>query len=87
MAETALVVGAGSGLSASLARLFAREGMRVALAARNTDKLAALAKETGAAAIACDASVPGQVEAMFDKAGAPDLVVYNAGYRTRGPIA
>jgi threonine synthase len=33
MAETALIVGAGSGLSASLARLFAREGVRVALAA------------------------------------------------------
>jgi NAD(P)-dependent dehydrogenase (short-subunit alcohol dehydrogenase family) len=90
MAETALIVGAGSGLSASLARLFAREGMRVALAARNIAKLAALAKETGAVAIACDAAVPGQVEAMFDEVQAkwavPDIVVYNAGYRTRGPL-
>ena len=48
--ERALIVGAGPGLSASLARLFAREGMKVALAARNTDKLAALCKETGAKA-------------------------------------
>ena len=86
MAEVALIVGAGSGLSASLARLFAREGMRVALAARNTGKLAPLVKETGAVAIECDASVPAQVDAMFGKAPAPDLVVYNAGYRTRGPL-
>src|SRR5215471_4696489 len=85
--NTALVVGAGSGLSAALARLFAKEGMRVTLAARNTDKLAAVVKDTGAVAIACDASVSAQVDAMFEKAGSPDLVVYNAGYRTRGPIA
>jgi NAD(P)-dependent dehydrogenase (short-subunit alcohol dehydrogenase family) len=84
--ETALIVGAGSGLSASLARLFAREGMRVALAARNTGKLASLSKETGAVAIECDASVPAQVDAMFEKVPSPDLVVYNAGYRTRGPL-
>jgi NAD(P)-dependent dehydrogenase (short-subunit alcohol dehydrogenase family) len=87
MAQTALIVGAGSGLSASLARAFAKEGMRVTLAARNTGKLAALVRETGAAAIECDASVHAQVEAMFEKAGSPDLVVYNAGYRARGPIA
>jgi NAD(P)-dependent dehydrogenase (short-subunit alcohol dehydrogenase family) len=90
MAEVALIVGAGSGLSASLARLFAREGLRVAIAARNTAKLAALEKETAAAAIACDAAVPEQVEAMFGtveaKWGAPGLVVYNAGYRSRGPL-
>jgi NAD(P)-dependent dehydrogenase (short-subunit alcohol dehydrogenase family) len=86
MAETALIVGAGSGLSASLARLFAKEGMRVALAARDVGKLAALVKETGASAIACDASIAAQVDAMFEKVRAPDLVVYNAGYRTRGPL-
>src|ERR1700753_1291659 len=51
--ETALIVGAGSGLSASLARLFSREGMRVALAARNSEKLGALCAETGATAFAC----------------------------------
>src|SRR5216684_8174168 len=88
--ETALVVGAGSGLSASLARLFAKEGMRVALAARDTAKLASLVKETGAFAIACDAAELAQVETMFaaveSKWGVPDLVVYNAGYRARGPL-
>jgi len=89
-AETVLIVGAGSGLSASLARLFAREGLRVALAARNTGKLAALIKETGALAIACDAASPADIEPMFGaveaKWGVPDLVVYNAGYRARGPL-
>src|SRR5437016_8131354 len=88
--ETALIVGAGSGLSASLARLFAREGMRVAAAARDTAKLGPLAKETGALALACDAADPVQVEAMFAAVeaewGVPDLVVYNAGYRVRGPF-
>ena len=52
--EIALIVGAGSGLSASLARLFSREGMRVAIAARNTAKLAALSEETGAQSFACN---------------------------------
>ena len=89
-AEIALIVGAGSGLSASLARLFAKEGLRVAVAARDTTKLASLAKETGAFAIACDAAELTQVEAMLGaveaKWGVPDLVVYNAGYRVRGPL-
>ena len=88
--ETALIVGAGSGLSASLARLFAKEAMRVAVAARNTAKLDPLVKETGALALACDAAEPAQVEAMFGaveaKWGVPELVVYNAGYRVRGPF-
>src|SRR2546426_11281278 len=88
--ETALIVGAGSGLSASLARLFAKVGMRVALAARDTAKLAVLVKETAALPIACDAADLAQVEAMFGAVearwGVPDLVVYNAGYRARGPF-
>jgi NAD(P)-dependent dehydrogenase (short-subunit alcohol dehydrogenase family) len=91
VAEVALIVGAGSGLSASLARLFAKEGMRVALAARNTGKLASLAKETAALPVACDASMPEEVERLFAAVEAkwalPDLVVYNAGYRVRGPLA
>ena len=90
MAETALIVGAGAGLSASLARLFAKEGMRVALAARDTSKLAQLVKETAAFAVSCDATDASQVEAMFAaverKYDVPDLVVYNAGYRVRGPF-
>ena len=86
----ALIVGAGPGFSASLARRFAREGIAVALAARQTAKLAALCAETGATAHACDAADPAQVAALFtalEAGGAPDLVVYNASGRVRGPIA
>jgi NAD(P)-dependent dehydrogenase (short-subunit alcohol dehydrogenase family) len=89
-AEIALIVGAGSGLSASLARLFAKEGLRVAVAARDTAKLAPLVKETAALPVTCDATDAAQVEAMLSaveaKWGVPDLVVYNAGYRVRGPL-
>ena len=87
--HSALIVGAGSGLSASLARAFAKDGMRVALAARSVDKLSQLAKDTGAKTYACDASQRAEVDTLFaalDAAGAPDVVVYNASYRTRGPL-
>jgi len=88
--ETALIVGAGSGLSASLARLFSREGMRVALAARNAEKLSGLSGETGAHAFACDAVDPDQVNRLFgaveSRVGVPDVVVYNASARARGPV-
>jgi NAD(P)-dependent dehydrogenase (short-subunit alcohol dehydrogenase family) len=88
--EKALIVGVGEGLSASLARLFASEGMKVALASRNADKLSGLAGETGAQAYACDASDPGDVAKLFASVtadiGEPDIVVYNASNRARGPI-
>ncbi|MSQ55893.1 MAG: SDR family NAD(P)-dependent oxidoreductase [Betaproteobacteria bacterium] len=91
LSETALIIGAGSGLSASLARLLAKEGFNVALAARNTGKLGALAAQTGALVLQCDALDAAQVEAAFAaverKWGVPDLAVYNASYRTRGPVA
>jgi NAD(P)-dependent dehydrogenase (short-subunit alcohol dehydrogenase family) len=86
----ALIVGTGSGLSASLARLFAKSGMQVAVASRRADNIAALAKETGGKAFACDATDRGQVAQLFADVeaagGAPDVVVYNASYRTRGPF-
>ena len=89
--ETALIVGAGRGLSASLARLFAGEGLRVALAARDAEKLAPLCAETGAKAFACDTVEPDQVARLFSAVeatiGAPDVVVYNASARARGPVA
>ena len=88
--KSALIVGAGSGLSASLARAFAKEGMAIALAARSVDDLQDLARETGAKIFACDASKRGQVQKLFvdleASGGAPDAVVYNASYRTRGPF-
>ena len=78
--QHALIIGAGSGLSASLARLFKQRGLRVSLAARSTDKLAGLAAETGAGVHACDSGDAGQVADLFttlDAGGAPDVVVYN----------
>lgn len=89
--ERILIVGVGPGLSASLARLAKREGMQVVLAARKTDKLAALAKETGAEVHACDAVEPADVDRLFtalarDGKGL-DWVVFNASARARGPIA
>ena len=89
--ERALIVGAGQGLSASLARLFSREGMRVALASRNPDHLAALCAETGARAYSCDAANAAQVRQLFSDVdqtlGEPDVVVYNPSARARGPVA
>jgi NAD(P)-dependent dehydrogenase (short-subunit alcohol dehydrogenase family) len=89
--ERALIVGAGQGLSASLARLFTNEGMRVALAARKPDGLATLCAETGARAFPCDAASAEQVRQLFtaveEALGEPDVVVYNASGRVRGPVA
>jgi len=91
MTKHALIVGAGPGLSASLARMFAGAGYKIVLAARNTDKLGDLCAELGATAHACDAADAGSVKALFevlDASGAtPDLVIYNASGRVRGPIA
>jgi NAD(P)-dependent dehydrogenase (short-subunit alcohol dehydrogenase family) len=82
----ALIVGAGSGLSASLARKCAAAGMRVVLAARHVGKLDALVAETHARAFPCDASDAAQVEKLFSAIDTPDLVVYNPSYRVRGPF-
>ena len=89
--EIALIVGVGKGLSASIARLCARNGMRVALAARDVTKLQPLIDETEARAFACDVAEPDEVEKLFEQVGSelgtPNLVVFNAGMRARGPIA
>jgi NAD(P)-dependent dehydrogenase (short-subunit alcohol dehydrogenase family) len=87
---SALIVGAGRGLSASLARLFRKEGLAVAVAARDIAKLAPLCAETGARAFACDAPDAAQVQRLFADVelaqGVPDVVVYNASARARGPF-
>jgi NAD(P)-dependent dehydrogenase (short-subunit alcohol dehydrogenase family) len=89
--RTALIVGVGAGLSASLARLFSKAGIAVALAARRAAELGPLAKEVGGKAFACDATKRSEVVKLFADVeavfGGPDVVVYNASYRTRGPIA
>ena len=88
--RTALIVGVGGGLSASVARTFAKAGMKIALAARRVADLAPLAKQVGGEAFACDAARRGDVVRLFGEVerayGAPDVLVYNAGYRTRGPF-
>ena len=90
MAGNALIVGAGAGISASFARLLARNGVKVALAARTPDRLAALAGETGASMHGCDVVDPQQVARLFDEldrqVGALDIVLYNPSYRARGPL-
>ena len=87
----ALIVGAGSGISASVARGLASAGVQVGLAARNVEKLAPLAAETRAQTFAVDASDPAAVPRLFDEAdrrlGEPDVVLYNASARAHGPIA
>jgi NAD(P)-dependent dehydrogenase (short-subunit alcohol dehydrogenase family) len=88
--NNALIVGAGSGLSASLARVLAKEGIKVALASRSVGDLEELVKETGAQTFACDASRRLEVDKLFTDLdasfGEPDIVIYNASGRTRGPF-
>ena len=90
MNEKALIVGAGSGLSASLARICANNGMKVVLASRNIKKLDKLSKEINAETIDCDAgdiqSVTSLFESIDKSIGTPNLVVYNPSARVRGSI-
>jgi NAD(P)-dependent dehydrogenase (short-subunit alcohol dehydrogenase family) len=89
--KTALIVGTGPGISASLVRALSSVGLKVAAASRNTTKLEPLAQETGAALFSVDATAPASVEALFaqveDRIGVPEVVVYNASGRARGPLA
>ena len=90
--RTALIVGAGPGISASVARGLASAGLKVGLAARNVEKLVPLATEIRAQTFAVDASDPVAVARLFDDAdtrlGEPNVVVYNAATApAHGPIA
>lgn len=91
MQENALIIGAGQGLSAALARRFAADGMHVTLVARDTEKLAAVAAETGAEVRGCDAADAEQVAALFQALDTaervPHVVVFNPSRRVRGPVA
>ena len=90
MNKSALIVGAGSGLSAALARALSQKGYRCILAARNVDKLAALAQATGAQCMRCDVAADGEVAALFARMDAegflPGVVIYNPSARSRGPL-
>ena len=88
--DVALIVGGGPGISSSCARLFAKNGMRVGIAARNADKpvLLNLEKTHGVRRYACDASEAGAVELLFQNVvrdlGTPTLVVHNIDGRVAG---
>ena len=88
--KSALIVGAGSGLSASLAKLMLKDGMQVALAARSAEKLKEFSDATGARTFECDAAQAYDIEKLFDDLDTanltPDVVVYNPSYRVRGPF-
>lgn len=87
---TAVIIGAGEGLSASLAHKLAERGHKMVLAARNTDKLADLASQTNAEIVACDASEPDDMNRVFeqvDQLGEKlDVAIYNPSARLRGPV-
>ncbi len=88
--EKAIIVGAGYGLSASLARLLSKSGFDLILASRNVEKNYKLAKETNAKLEECDVTSIQQVENLFKKAddilGTPDLVIFNPSARLRGTV-
>jgi NAD(P)-dependent dehydrogenase (short-subunit alcohol dehydrogenase family) len=88
--RTALIVGAGPGISSSTARALAASGLRVGLAARNVEKLAGLTTEIAGKAFVVDAASPTAVAQLFKEAtaqlGEPEVVLYNAGARVRGPL-
>ena len=87
--KRALIVGAGRGLSAAVARKLAARGWQLHLTARDPGKLEGLCAETGALAHACDAAEPDQVAALFetlDGAGTPSFVLYNPSYRVPGAV-
>ena len=85
MTDQAVIIGAGSGLSASLARVLHKAGYGLTLAARNTEKLADLGAETGATLVAMDATDGAAIDALFETA--PRVAIYNPSARVRGPIA
>ncbi len=88
--ELALIVGAGPGLSTSIARLFARSGMKIALASRTADKVAGLVGEIDGRSYRCDVSDPAQVAKLFADVerdmGTPDVVVFNPNFQVHGPV-
>jgi NAD(P)-dependent dehydrogenase (short-subunit alcohol dehydrogenase family) len=88
--RTALIVGAGPGISASVARALAKAGLKIAVAARNVEKLQTLANEIEAETFSVDATDPYAVARLFEdveqRIGVPEVVVYNASGRARGPI-
>jgi NAD(P)-dependent dehydrogenase (short-subunit alcohol dehydrogenase family) len=90
MHQTALIVGAGAGISAAFARALAAQGCRIALASRRPEKLSALAEEVGGLALPCDAADGAAVERAFTELDRHfdrlDVVLFNPSFRTQGPL-
>nr|WP_298898953.1 SDR family NAD(P)-dependent oxidoreductase [uncultured Altererythrobacter sp.] len=90
MKPATLIIGAGPGLGAALARRFARNGDQIILAARNPEGLGDICDDIGAMSIACDASDPDDVQSLFERLDAEGLtlstMIYNAGYYARGAV-
>jgi NAD(P)-dependent dehydrogenase (short-subunit alcohol dehydrogenase family) len=79
--KTALITGGGRGIGRAIALAFAREGIRIAVAARTAEQVEQVAHEIGNGAIAlvCDVADPESVTQMFSRLGDVDILVNNAG--------
>ena len=90
MSKTALIIGAGPGISGAFATELADEGYSVCLACRNTDKLKGLSAKISASTFKTDCSKEDSILHLFDyfdtNFGTPDLVLYNCGSRVRGKV-
>ncbi|HEX7930300.1 MAG TPA: SDR family NAD(P)-dependent oxidoreductase [Sphingomicrobium sp.] len=75
----ALITGVGPGTGSALVRRFAAGGYRVAMLARDADRLAALQSEVpDSIAVPCDVTDPVALENVVAQVGAPKVVVHNA---------
>jgi len=88
--KRALVTGGSDGIGLAIGRLLAEKGCRVALMARNGEKLAGAAGRIGALAIPGDVAIPadaaGAVERTVAEFGGIDILVNNAGVGAWAPL-
>jgi meso-butanediol dehydrogenase/(S,S)-butanediol dehydrogenase/diacetyl reductase len=89
--KVALITGAGSGIGAATARLFAAEGAKVVVTGRRPEPLAVVAAEVDGLAVAGDTGDPAHVKeaiaAAVSRYGAIDILVASAGVAPGGAVA